>query len=607
MRKKSKTQEKVASLQNNPDKEIEKSGLSTKINYILPQLLLQEIEKSGLSTISKHKMIKLCSIILKKQMFKKDYREYMFLSKNYMRKVFSSKYYKEFFNYLKENYIIESNNKFTIGNRFTEGICKGYRINRDLLQGNFVEIEFKERTKEISDIYILPIISSTSLSNNSSIPLSNSTNTNLSMHISGHLFYNRAVLLDLDTLRIDFDRVQRVINDKIENIKGGPSTKINDRAPRFLLNEEIKENSFELKNNITGWEGYKEKDKSLHWCRENDAMLIQDGKKYFIDDLDEYVYWKEMNIRTYYAYQMAALQNKVFYAHRNDTNNRLDHNLTSMGREVLSIIKEDNDLVEIDVRNSQFAIHADWLKQEGWCKYEDVQRYYDMCSNGVLYDELSSMLDIKRETAKQMMMEIAFSSNKKTTDNKRMFRNMFPNVVKHINQYKEMNDSKEFAIKLQKIEADMFVDDLYVSIKQSGLFCLTKHDSFLVKSGDVDKIGCIIINYFKSKDFCCVLKSDDEVITCNGDKTQTEHLEVPNSDPISQVIDNITDASELGGEALNDEYDYLKDYIIDEYGDRIYSVRYFMEYHNTTEEVAASAYLYQKELYNKNRNKLLIL
>src|SRR5690606_19026319 len=112
-----------------------------------------------------------------------------------------------------------------------------------------------------------------------------------------------------------------------------------------------------------------------------------------------------------YKANMAMLLNKQFYANRNKTNNRLDHNLTSLNKVILSVIKEDNDLIEIDLKNSQFAIHAYWMKQEGLCdKYQDVQRYHELCSKGILYEELARTMDATRTESKQTMMELAFSS-----------------------------------------------------------------------------------------------------------------------------------------------------------------------------------------------------
>src|SRR5690606_2435472 len=131
-------------------------------------------------------------------------------------------------------------------------------------------------------------------------------------------------------------------------------------------------NYFEVRNKITGYTYHTTRMKVLEWCKKNGVTLIQDGRTFYIDDLDRFIHQKKRNLLLNYKANMAMLLNKQFYANRNKTNNRLDHNLTSLNKVILSVIKEDNDLIEIDLKNSQFAIHAYWMKQEGLCdKYQD--------------------------------------------------------------------------------------------------------------------------------------------------------------------------------------------------------------------------------------------
>jgi len=154
--------------------------------------------------------------------------------------------------------------------------------------------------------------------------------------------------------------------------------------------------------------------------------------------------------------------------------------------------------MEIDMRNSQFAIHAYWLKQSGLCEqFEDAGRYYEICSKGVLYDELASTFNATRDEAKQMMMELAFSSYKYNTATKKKFKQQFPNVVAHIDSFKrEEKRSQLFSIRLQQMEAELFVDNLYPNIKDQGMFCLTKHDSLIVKKEDEERVVGIIEDCF---------------------------------------------------------------------------------------------------------------
>ena len=279
--------------------------------------------------------------------------------------------------------------------------------------------------------------------------------------------------------------------------------------------------------------------------------MIQDGKYFYIDDLDRYVLLKKRNLLLNYKWYIAKLKKKMFYANRNITNNRLDHNLTSLNKDTMKIIKGDNDLIEIDMKNCQFAIHAYWMKQEGICVHEDVQRYYEMCSNGTLYDELAEKLNIARDEAKQVMMKLAFSSEKYYTPYKKLFKEHFPNVVAHIDGFKkEKKNSILFSIELQQLESEIFVDNLYPNIKERGLFCLTKHDSLFVKRADEEQVVEIIRAYFKYLDLECVLDVAGRLVPiCSDDNVpENEHGVVLDSqiqDQKEKVIEHKPEAESM--------------------------------------------------------------
>ena len=74
--------------------------------------------------------------------------------------------------------------------------------------------------------------------------------------------------------------------------------------------------------------------------------LIKDGKQYHVEHLDTYI--KHRNI----------------YADRNDTNLRLDSNLTNLKSEFMSLLAIDGQrLSQIDLKNSQFRFFVMLLEQ----------------------------------------------------------------------------------------------------------------------------------------------------------------------------------------------------------------------------------------------------
>ena len=64
-------------------------------------------------------------------------------------------------------------------------------------------------------------------------------------------------------------------------------------------------------------------------------------------------------------------------------------------------------------------------------------------------------------------------------------KDLFPSVVNWINNYKKVNGDNEFCVMLQKIESDLFIDNIFLKLKNHGLMVFSKHDSFLVKEEDL--------------------------------------------------------------------------------------------------------------------------
>jgi hypothetical protein len=207
----------------------------------------------------------------------------------------------------------------------------------------------------------------------------------------------------------------------------------------------------------------------------------------------------------------------TFYASRNSTNNRLDHNLTATSKEIVKILMTDNDLIEIDLKNSQFAIHSLWLKSLGLHKvYEDVFNYCNACAKGELYEYIATHLNTTREDAKTSMMSLSFSSRKNSTREKKILRELFPNVVAHADEYKKkVGKSSSFSVMLQRIESAIIVDRVYYEMKVQELFCITKHDSVIVRKSQKNKALDIIYSIFKEVGLQCTLNiGGNYILTC---------------------------------------------------------------------------------------------
>lgn len=473
---------------------------------IIPQALVEAINGLGLSKINTGKAIKLADLILEDQRYLQGgIYDYVHLPVNYLQKVFTKDYYTKFFNAMKYADILEDNGIYKRGTAFRKGIAKGYRLNEKYLTSEFCIACYEDVVKEDNpDVwqdsiwYYRTFFSShhspdtslfSSFSMQSSIPCNYpSFPKNLIYDDLGSLYYDGDAILE---------KVGQIISSKTRE--------------KLKIGEEVKAKKFEVNNRIIKKKYYTSCGNANMWAERNNSSLIQDGCNFYIDDLGRFIKNKKNNIRFRYKKYLSKMQSNTFYADRNKRNNRLDHDFTALSKAVLEVIKRDNDLVELDLSNSQFAIHAHWLRKEGLDReYQDVETYCDLCASGRLYELLSEKLVITRDEAKQLMMELAFSRQGNKTPAKELFRSRFPNVVAHIDGYKvektkdpryKKNGYKEFAVELQKREAEMFIDNLYPNIKELSLFCLTKHDSLLFKRNDQDVVLAIVQEYFDHLDF----------------------------------------------------------------------------------------------------------
>ena len=340
---------------------------------------------------------------------------------------------------------------------------------------------------DTSNPYLSSVTSSSSLT---SSPTS-------SLHINTLIFANEFLTADMRSLAYGTGKLKECCEKAMAAI----------RADGLVINDLVEDGSFKVDDLLSNKSYYTTRDKAISHARDNGCALIRDGRRFVIDDPGRYVARKRKNVAIRYRWCITMVEQGIFYAARNETNRRLDHNFTSMPSVMLGIIKEDNDLAEIDMKNAQFAIHARWLIDEGLdLLHEDVSIYCKICAEGILYEHLGELFRIQRNEAKTLMLGIAFSSHRHSSEHKRMFRELFPNVLAHIDGFKrEKGKSGLFAVELQLWESEIFIDNIFINIREQGLFCITKHDSVIVREKDVEVVIRIMTGCFQSIGFGCVL------------------------------------------------------------------------------------------------------
>jgi hypothetical protein len=154
-----------------------------------------------------------------------------------------------------------------------------------------------------------------------------------------------------------------------------------------------------------------------------------------------------------------------------------------------------NDLIQIDLSNSQFVLLTNLLKSH--LNASDYKLFKQLSVSGKLYNYIASNLSLRSaKNGKSLMFEVMFSSRRNNSAYKKKIKELFPSVVGWIDDYKETHGDNQFSIMLQRIESDLFIDNILKRVKKLKYFCLTKHDSLIIKRSDYEAILNIVKEEF---------------------------------------------------------------------------------------------------------------
>jgi hypothetical protein len=216
-------------------------------------------------------------------------------------------------------------------------------------------------------------------------------------------------------------------------------------------------------------------------------QLVLDNRVYKIVEPISFMNSKIATTAFYYRNTIERLIGQTIDAKRNNTNQRLDTNFTNMASELVNEICKQNNLVQIDLSNSQFSILSMVLSKE--LKSDDYKLFKELTSRGRLYDYIQYKLGLKTtKRAKQLMFAIMFSSYRMSNPIKKKIKELFPTVIDWVDNYKKKHGDNQFSIMLQKIESEIFIDKIYHQVKKRNWFCFTKHDSLIVQKDYVEQV-----------------------------------------------------------------------------------------------------------------------
>ncbi len=462
------------------------------------QSILVSIQKSvsqirWATPLQQQKAVLLCKSIF--NLYTKNgcrFNEYMSLSKNYFTTILPSKRDYIIKQILVDNKILESDNSYSVA----KGIGKGYRFSKDCLRQDNISstvMTFTFSNSQSTMSYLCPHTESkteTTIAEGRLNDLNNSrqvtgvTISYLCPHTTSQYYqaYYHSLLN-----RLSFD------DDTDELI-----TSISSITPDSLItNQSITDQYIYINHEKAKYRYTREKAISLALQTGNDLIKFKD--KFYVDQPEHFIENKSRQLKITYCQSVFNIKNGLFYCDRNDTNNRLDYNLTGFKKELFTKLKFDGErLTELDIANAQFAIAAHLNPQ-----IDDT--FICHAEAGTLYNYIEKEMKLPEGEGKALMFRIAFDKVRAISEFENM-RTLFPEFMRWVDTYKQEHGYKLFSNLLQKKEAEIMIDGLLPHLIDSGYDVFTIHDALRVKEPQTKDIYEIACNYFTRIGFKCVLR-----------------------------------------------------------------------------------------------------
>ena len=203
---------------------------------------------------------------------------------------------------------------------------------------------------------------------------------------------------------------------------------------------------------------------------------------------------ESLNFKRYSWYRsVRLLQSGIIRAAKSPVNDRLNTNFTNMPSTLVECIMKSNDLIEIDAKNSQFAILANMIKE----KVDDNFITDAIC--GVLYERLADKLGCSRDEAKDIVMKTIYSKHYHNNRTKKIMAELYPESMAIIEKYKRKSSNRELAIAMQQKESEIYIDGVLRKLYEIGIPAFSKHDSIIFHKKDLKMVESIIREVLRTK------------------------------------------------------------------------------------------------------------
>lgn len=378
------------------------------------------------------------------------------------------------------------------------GVCRSFRINPYNLDNINYDISNQNRlyiNDDYSNINSVIVSLSSNLISQSLDMLGFTTikYTESVVETKPNKYYKDYVEF-IKEMKMDYDKLFHKSIKEIGNLT----------IEHFEVNEDIVDGVYGIKTDDSNKLIYLSRDKAIAKGKLENKSLIKHKNNYYL--YNETYFINKMKYNLLYAdlTSLTQLKDQLYRANRNSTNNRLDTNFTNISSYLLEEIKKDNNLIEIDMVNSQLAITTLLIELDT----EDYDLYKTLVFEGEIYEYIQKELNLKtRDDAKLICFLILFSSNSNTNKNVNLFQELFPSVVSWIRDYKagrfslDVESYKDFSINLQKKESEIMIDNILPTLRKKKIKAFTKHDSIIIRKERFNETLDIMVKYFESIKF----------------------------------------------------------------------------------------------------------
>jgi len=451
-----------------------------------------------------------------------SYYDYVPLSGKYWKKVFGGDYKSKVLQPLIDASIIESNQFFYIDYSKKNNdkiIFVWYRINPLLMNDEFDYIDYYQAARGSDAV--------------KSILVKKSHLDSLSIHINEESTF-KYIDEEAETICRNFlkevDVTPNICDVKIEYkiCKANQPSK-----PRYALIKNV---------------GSRDDEKNLKFIKyRNDYYLV--------DDIDDFLLFKIKRFKNDNKYLIKKINNGCFNDKRSNANLRLNNELVNFPTKLLQFVTINcSSCIQIDLRTSQFLLLANMLnliknddydalltffkydktkeyirefilivKSKKIKNHPDVQLFIDDVFYTDFYAITQEYLGLSsRDFTKNLLFKLIFAKSISNDSLMSKFNERYPTVVNILKEFKslksnskkevpeeEQDDKSNLAVFLQCVEAEIFIDNILIPLREKDIPCFSRHDSIVVEQSYYFEVKDFMVNVFNKLGFKYNSKKDD--------------------------------------------------------------------------------------------------